>query len=225
MSHLALNCNSEIANQSTNDCSTTQPDVLANIYDDDINIAVWQRDISEELAIAVNDFLSANTHISAILAVSPQNTQDVLYDTFGKSKISTTLCNDIALLVDMFCCLFGLKRAGLRLTALDNAMCPRFHVDRIPCRLVTTYQGVATQWLSNNAIDRTKLGVGHLGKPDEKSGLFTTLNDINYLTQGDVALLKGENWSEKDGAGLVHRSPPMPAGERRLLMTLDFIDD
>lgn len=102
-------------------------------------------------------------------------------------------------------------------------MCPRFHVDKIPCRLVTTYQGVATQWLNHSDVNRSKLGTGNLGKPDEESGLFKSLNNINQLKQGDVALLKGEYWDENEGAGLVHRSPPVAENEQRLLLTLDFI--
>jgi hypothetical protein len=104
-------------------------------------------------------------------------------------------------------------------------MCPRFHFDRIPCRLVTTYQGIATQWLNHAVVDRSKLGAGNQGKSDEQSGLFNNIEDINRLSEGDVALLKGENWDETQGAGLVHRSPPVSAGERRLLLTLDFIND
>jgi hypothetical protein len=104
-------------------------------------------------------------------------------------------------------------------------MCPRFHFDRIPCRLVTTYQGAATQWLNNDVIDRDKLGAGSQGKPDEESGLLNNLSDINQLTRGDVALLNGEHWYKNEGAGLVHRSPPVADGERRLLLTLDFLAD
>lgn len=132
----------------------------------------------------------------------------------------------------MFCCLFDLGSAGLRLTALDRAMCPRFHVDKIPCRLVTTYQGIATEWLPHHHVDRSKLGAGSEGKSDEQSGLFQNLEDIQRLHQGEVALLKGEGWEGNEGAGLVHRSPAMPViadsvkmhavSERRLLLTLDF---
>ena len=104
-------------------------------------------------------------------------------------------------------------------------MCPRFHVDKIPCRLITTYHGVATDWLLHDVIDRGKLGAGNQGKPDEQSGLFNSLSDINRLKKGDVALLKGEGWYNNNGAGLVHRSPPVAEGERRLLLTLDFLSD
>lgn len=197
------------------------PEVLTNIYQKDINIVTWKRELSTELTSAVNDFLNRNKTKAAVLAVTPENTNEVLCNTFGDSETMMPLRNDIAVLVDMFCCLFELKGAGLRITILDRAMCPRFHFDRI----LTTYQGGGTQWLPNDVIDRNKLGAGNQGKSDEQSGLFQQLSDINQLTHGDVALLKGEHWFENEGAGLVHRSPPAIEGERRLLLTLDFLAD
>lgn len=201
----------------------TTPDVLANIYQKNTNIVTWQRDLPHELTLAVDEFLARNKTKAAVLAVTPETTNEVLCGAFGGSDTMMALREDIALLVDMFCCLFELKEAGLRVTILERAMCPRFHFDRIPCRLVTTYQCIATEWLNNDVIDRTKLGAGNQGKSDEESGLFEHLNDINRLSQGDVALLKGEHWYENEGAGLVHRSPAVSVGERRLLLTLDFI--
>ncbi|MEP0073986.1 MAG: DUF1826 domain-containing protein [Marinomonas sp.] len=197
---------------------------LTAIYDQDVNIAVWQREHSDELNLAIDEFMEQHPKAAATLAVSPTTTHDEMYKAFKQSPAVTTLADDIALIVDMFCCLFEQKRAGLRLTVIDGAMCPRFHVDLIPCRLVTTYRGIATEWLKNDAIDRTKLGLGNQGKSDEESGLFKQKSDINQLTEGDVALLKGENWQETKGGGLVHRSPLIIDDTKRLLLTLDFID-
>ncbi|MBQ4858713.1 DUF1826 domain-containing protein [Pseudoalteromonas sp. MMG007] len=201
--------------------------VFPQIYNQDTNIVIWQRDLEQTLTNAVNTLISANTLKPLELAVSPEDAFDKLVTALKPSDNNrdevNTLCEDIALLVEMFCCLFDLKRAGLRLKILDKPMCPRFHVDKIPCRLVTTYQGVATQWLNHSDVERSKLGAGNLGKPDEESGLFKSLNNINQLQQGDVALLKGEYWDENEGAGLVHRSPPVAENEQRLLLTLDFI--
>ncbi|MEL0633677.1 DUF1826 domain-containing protein [Pseudoalteromonas carrageenovora] len=201
--------------------------VLPQIYNQDTNIVIWQRDLEQTLTNTVNTLISANTLKPLELAVSPEDAFDKLVTALKPSDNNrdeiNTLCEDITLLVEMFCCLFDLKRAGLRLKILDKPMCPRFHVDKIPCRLVTTYQGVATQWLNHSDVERSKLGAGNLGKPDEESGLFKSLNNINQLQQGDVALLKGEYWDENEGAGLVHRSPPVAENEQRLLLTLDFI--
>ncbi len=203
----------------------TTPDVLTNIYQENSNIVTWQRDLSNELIIAINDFLNRHKPRATVLAVTPANTGETLKETFGESNMMAALRDDIALLVDMFCCLFDIKGVGLRISILDRAMCPRFHVDKIPCRLVTTYHGAATDWLHHDVIDREKLGAGNQGKSDEQSGLFQSLSDINQLSQGDVALLKGEYWYKNDGAGLVHRSPPIAEGEHRLLITLDFLSD
>ncbi|MEO9654903.1 DUF1826 domain-containing protein [Marinomonas sp.] len=200
------------------------PNILTAIYDEDVNMAVWQRNHPNEVMLAIEDFIQQHPKTAKRLAVTPNTTHEVMYKSFGKTPYVTTLADDIALIVDMFCCLFEQKRAGLRLTVLERPMCPRFHVDLIPCRLVTTYQGVATQWLKNTEVDRSKLGQGNQGKSDEESGLFKQLSNINQLTQGDVALLKGENWQETSGGGLVHRSPAISDGEKRLLLTLDFID-
>lgn len=201
--------------------------VLPHIYDQNTNIVIWQRDLEQVLTNAVNTLISTNAIKPLELAVSPDDAFDKLVTALkpddNNRDETDALCKDIALLVEMFCCLFDLKRAGLRLKILDKPMCPRFHVDKIPCRLVTTYQGIATQWLNHSDVDRSKLGTGNLGKPDEESGLFKSLNNINQLNQGDVALLKGEYWDENEGAGLVHRSPPVAANEQRLLLTLDFI--
>jgi len=201
--------------------------VLPHIYDQNTNIVIWQRDLEQVLTNAVNTLISTNAIKPLELAVSPDDAFDKLVTALkpddNNRDETHALCKDIALLVEMFCCLFDLKRAGLRLKILDKPMCPRFHVDKIPCRLVTTYQGIATQWLNHSDVDRSKLGTGNLGKPDEESGLFKSLNNINQLNQGDVALLKGEYWDENEGAGLVHRSPPVAANEQRLLLTLDFI--
>ena len=112
------------------------------------------------------------------------------------------LRTNILKLVEMFCCLFGLKQAGLRLIALDTAMCPNFHVDRVPCRLITTYQGIATEWIPHLAADRSKLDLEKQRQPNEKSVLISCKSDIQQLKKGEVALLKGEAWKGNQGAGL-----------------------
>ena len=199
------------------------PKVLADVYQEDINIAIWQRTTSQRLKDAVDDFLTANPQFETALTVSPDSVLTAVWKS-TRGTAPTELADDVAELVEMFCYLFGLKRAGLRLATLCRAMCPRFHVDRVPCRLVTTYRGVATEWLPHEAVDRSKLGLGSKGQSDLDSGLFTSQSDIQRLTCGDVALLKGELWGGNENAGLVHRSPAVPAGENRLLLTLDVCD-
>ncbi len=199
------------------------PKVLADIYQQDINIAIWQRPTSERLKDDVQGFLASNPRFKTAMTLVPDRAHAELSEATGGSAPSE-LADNIAELVNMFCYLFGLKRAGLRMATLSRAMCPRFHVDRVPCRLITTYHGVATEWLPHEAVNRSKLGPGSNGQSDLASGLFADENDIQRLARGDVALLKGELWTGNEGAGLVHRSPAVPAGENRLLLTLDVSD-
>lgn len=201
----------------------TEPLVLTDIYQEETNIVIWRRELSSSLKGAVSEFLVSNPSFQAAMTVTPESALDGIRESLGTAA-EPELSESIAELVDMFCCLFELKRAGLRLTALDRAMCPKFHVDRVPCRLVTTFQGMATEWLPHQVVDRSKLGHGSNGLPDAQSGLFQNSHDIQQLNCGDVALLKGESWEGNEQAGLVHRSPAPLAGEHRLLLTLDFSD-
>lgn len=200
-----------------------EPLIFTDIYEQENNIVIWQRDLPIEIKQSVNDFLTSNPTFKTSMTVSPGSALSSLSEVFKSSEYNL-IAENIAELVDMFCCLFDLSRTGLRLTALDKAMCPKFHVDRVPCRLVSTYQGSATQWLPHHCIDRSKLGHGSNGLADSESGLYQHHNDIQQLDCGHVALLKGEHWYNNENAGLVHRSPQIVDEQNRLLLTLDFAD-
>lgn len=64
-----------------------------------------------------------------------------------------------------------------------------------------------------------------MDKADDETGIFNSANDIRQLNAGDVALLKGESWVGNEGGGLIHRSPHISSQTRRLLLTLDFVND
>ncbi|MEZ8695905.1 DUF1826 domain-containing protein [Vibrio lentus] len=216
----AVNIKGQVSHQACVSASE-QPTVLADIYQSDINIAIWQRKFDADLTSAIDEFIASNPNFSKSISLSPGNAFEKLeFATDGTA--SKALLENMAELVDMFCCLFELEEVRLRLAVLNKAMCPRFHFDQVPCRLVTTYHGVATQWLPNYVVDRSKLGRGANGQPDSASGLYPHESDIQQMASGDVALLKGERWSGNENAGLVHRSPVTSSDETRLLLTLDF---
>ena len=196
------------------------PLTLADIYQNETHIAIWQRDLSASLSMACQSLLQTKKTLEISTSVRKGEVCTALHNRLGSNEIAMILSEDIEQLVEMVCCLFASKQVGLRLTALQEAMCPRFHVDRIPCRLVTTYYGGGTQWLPPHVVDRSKLGNGNQGKTDAQSGLFSCADDIQQLGQGDVALLKGDHWQDNEGAGLIHRSPELHSYPR-LLLTLD----
>lgn len=200
------------------------PEVLTEIYQEPVNIAVWQNSQSQIIETSAQTLITESPNFKLVLTVTPESALESLLDSSVYLEDHKALCEHVALLVDMFCTLFELKRVGLRLTALSHAMCPKFHVDKVPCRLVTTFVGDTTQWLPSNVVDRTKLGAGSLGLPDHESGVYQKESDIQQLLVGDVALLKGEGWFNNEGNGIVHRSPALLKTKQRLLLTLDFID-
>ena len=196
------------------------PSVLADVFRENVNIAIWERGLSSDVEKSVARLVASDKSFKLSITLSAEDALASVSESLGTS-LDCALSNDIAALVEMFCYLLDVPRAGLRLGVLDAAMCPKFHVDRVPCRLVTTYLGNGTEWLPHDAVDRSKLGVGSNGLPDSESGLFAKPDDIRQLGSGEVALLKGELWDGNENAGLVHRSPAVDAGDARLLLTLD----
>ena len=113
------------------------------------------------------------------------------------------LREDLFLLADMVACLFGVDGVGLRVTALRKPMCPRFHVDRIPVRMLCTYGGAGSQWLPSPRVSDQLLVPGC-----DQSALYQQRH-VEQLEAGQVALFKGETWRDNPGAGVAaHVSRP-----------------
>ncbi|MGB3726047.1 MAG: DUF1826 domain-containing protein [Glaciecola sp.] len=202
---------------------SSSPEVLADIYQPDCNIAIWQRQLPDDFLNALSWDIQQHPIHNVSLQISASTIEQDIAGIASDRPYGAELRKYLAQTIDMFCVLFDTPKAGLRLSTLNSAMCPRFHVDKVPCRLVTSFCGPGTQWLAHDSVDRSKLGHGSEGKPDHASGLFTHTNQIQHLACGDVALLKGETWEGNEGAGLVHRSPMLNSGEVRLLLTLDLV--
>ena len=197
---------------------------LSEIHKKNVNISIWERKLNNKIIEAGKYMLDKNSKIQFSEVIKPKNTLDILKGEFGHSEEYQFLFKDISKLVKMFCELFEENRAWLRIDAISKPMCPRFHTDYVRCRLVTTYVGPGTQWLPHHLVNRSKLGHGNQGQPDDKSGLFQKNVKIEQLDIGHVALLKGESWDGNNGSGLVHRSPHAEKEYKRLYMTIDFLE-
>ena len=197
---------------------------LAQIYQPTINLCVVQRQVDNELKSFIGHLLRLTTPISFVESIdfASFNFFSLLPQT-GHLPGYRAFCKDVASLTALYCDLFELKRVGLRLRTLDHAMCPKFHVDSVTCRLVCTYGGVGTEWLEDAYVDRRKLGSGSGGLTDELSGLIMDTNAIQTLPAYAIGLLKGSCWEGNEQHGAVHRSPKLTHNSpKRLLLTLDF---
>lgn len=197
---------------------------LAQIYQPDINLCVVERQVDNELEHFVGHLLKLPNPVSFV-----ENIDFASFDFFsllpptGHLPGYRAFCKDVARLTALYCDLFELKRVGLRLHTLDYAMCPKFHVDSVTCRMLCTYGDVGTEWLDDVYVDRRKLGKGSGGLSDELSGLIMDSYAIQAMPGYAIGLLKGNCWEGNEQHAAVHRSPQLtPTSPKRLLLTLDF---
>ncbi len=196
------------------------PQVLAEALEEDVNLAIWRRQLPEPVVGFAGSLLSLDRPLaeSITLDLDGLGSEPIFRELAGNFSALEGYADfvaDIAWLLRAYACLLDVRRVGLRLRVLDKAMCPRFHVDQVPLRLITTYAGVGSQWLHEGAIERTRLGDPE-AEPQEPSR-------IQQMVSGEVALFKGERWLGNEGHGIVHRSPQPAEGERRLILTLDWL--
>ncbi|MFS2156219.1 DUF1826 domain-containing protein [Pseudomonas sp. Pseusp122] len=196
------------------------PGVLSQILEDGVNLSIWQRQLPAHiedfgaLLLAQGQPLAESMTLEMGDGDSEPNLQG-LAAGYADLQGYAGFIADVSWLVSAYSCLLGASCVGLRLRILDKAMCPRFHVDHVPVRLISTYAGIGSQWLKEGVIDRTQLGRAEAEPQDPQL--------IQQINCGDVALLKGERWIGNEGHGLVHRSPQPRRDERRLLLTLDWL--
>lgn len=205
-----------------NGITGTSPEVMTKIYEAQVNLVVLQRSQSKEVDNYCRELLEGHPNFNLRIVINPEKCLQSITSSLPHLTGQSAFVEDIVLLIEMYSYLFELDEVGLRLQVLDRAMCPRFHIDRLGCRLVCTYSGPGTQWLYNSDVDRSKLGKGNMGLGDEKSGVYTDPASIQQVKQSDVVLLKGDGWFNNEGSGIVHRSPAISKNNKRIVVTMDF---
>jgi hypothetical protein len=126
---------------------------------------------------------------------------------------------EIKLACEVLGMLLGCKRVGVRVATLREPMCPRFHVDRVSCRMLITFTGRGTEWIASDEVDRSLFAERNNETPP-----ITATGSVKSMTAGSWNLLKGSTWDDKF-FGVVHRSPL--EAKDRLFLSLDpvFQDD
>ena len=198
-------------------CGET-PLALSDILEDGVNLALWQRQLPLHIAEFGALLVSLDEPLAEALVIELSD-EDTAPNLQGLASGCRDLegydgfIADVSWLVSAFACLLGARRIGVRLRLLDKAMCPRFHVDHVHVRLITTYAGIGSQWLREGVMERRRLS-----QPDAEPA-----ERIEQIHCGEVALLKGTKWHGNENHGLIHRSPALNANERRLILTLDWL--
>ena len=183
-------------------------DALRCIRSADVNLAIWRRSypdvaIAEVILDAVDDVAMVQP-VEEIATTLPDDLATAGYP----AAIARLLAADVATLASALATIVGVTRVSIRLDVVETDACRRFHADYVTARLICTYVGPGTQWLT--AADAAALG----------EGATVDSLTVQSLSTGDVGMFKGKTWVPD--APIVHRSPPiLTTGERRLLLVID----
>lgn len=168
---------------------------MTRIYDPDTQMVLWHRELPKEALDYIASLSSANLMCSK--QVLTEGTMPDL-PSFPSGPGKEALVHDLRLMADILIELMDSDAIGFRTEIMKRAMCPNFHIDRVGIRLVTTFQGLGTEWLENEET---------MAAP-----LFS------------VALLKGSLWQRNEGKGIQHRSPMLSEGEpNRIVFVMDAL--
>ena len=202
----------EIENWVIGNCPTS----LQKIHQKHINISIYDRNITH-LSDEVKSLLARNAEIRI-----SGDTNSILKQISSElnSNDFSLILNDIKGLLLQFEELSGAKSFRLLLSTVNTNMCSRFHTDMNDLRLLCTYSGPGTVWLSENNINRDALETY-----GDNETIVKDQSQINYAKTGAVVLLKGAVYPLKGTKAVVHRSPTIEeTGMSRLLLRIDAND-
>ncbi|CAN0507566.1 unnamed protein product [Ectocarpus sp. 12 AP-2014] len=112
----------------------------------------------------------------------------------------------------------------VKLELLKRGKCPRFHLDKVPIRLICTYVGPSTEWL--DVYDKWEME-NNRSMPPACNVKISGGREARRARPGDVLIFRGKpqgGLAKGDGSGafaVAHRSPDTVEGQRRLLLTMD----
>ena len=188
---------------------------FAAIYDEDVEIVSVTRPQASACE-AISKRLIRSRQVPQLRWVQsaddPEAPASELPATIG-DDVHCALVDQISEASKMLGELMDCERVGVRLKTLSAPMCPRFHVDHVPCRMLITLSGVGTEWIPNSDVDWAVLADLDTMAPPVQAN-----REIQRFATGNWSLLKGGAWHDCFD-GVVHRSPH-GVGER-LLLSLD----
>jgi len=192
---------------------STSIDVLEEIHDLAINISIYERDTSK-LGAEIADLMRNE------VTWKYSGSIDMILDSINRDLSENQyplIRQDIRHLLEAFKNTTQTDNFKILLASINNNMCRKFHTDVNDLRLLCTYTGPGTLWLTDDNINRANLG--HRG---DNSTIVINEEDIRQVPTGAVAILKGAVYPQKKSHAVVHRSPTIEeSGEKRLLLRID----
>ncbi|NJO54364.1 MAG: DUF1826 domain-containing protein [Bacteroidales bacterium] len=176
-------------------CETTAG--LGAINRPGVTMAIWRRSLPLCLGGWIGR-LDPTTLPDLRILVRPTDLRRALLpflaDVGGAGRpMRDLLVGDVDTLVRTFSDIAGCDHVDVRLERITDDACWKFHRDSVDVRLLTTYRGPATEWVTPGYAEQAlREQKGYAGP-------------IERLQAHDVAVFKGRNGDPQDG--IVHRSP------------------
>ncbi|MEM9809891.1 MAG: DUF1826 domain-containing protein [Pseudomonadota bacterium] len=181
----------------------SEPDVLNEVSDPQIALAIWRRSLPHMLSVCAAASCQDNLHWKGTV-----HSGDPASQTDCPAALHLLL-DDLLQSAEPMRRSCGAEALHVRLETITDDGCRRFHVDQVHTRFVTTYHGAGTEWVSPDWAEACALDPLDYGGPR------------HTLHQGDVAVFKGA----KSGAEtlILHRSPPVKSlSEARFVGVADL---
>ena len=186
---------------------------LSEIHDPAINITICQRSVGY-MEKELSSLLEAKVKIRAS-GTPAEIQQTLLTELQGLNLSAGNVLNDIDHLLGTFQQITQAKEFRVLISTVDSNMCRRFHTDINDLRMLCTYLGKGTLWISEENLDYKELAMQSKEKefnPDPQH--------IRYAQAGEVLILKGALYP--NGNAVMHRSPAIEdEGGTRLMLRID----
>ena len=181
-------------------------DVLFEITNDNLNLCLWERNESPVLAkevAAFRPFELRDRRISTTRLTFDADVQKIMLDQSVDPSAYSNLREDLRGLAEIFFTVSESCDTRFRLFTTIDDDCQRFHVDYKHLRMICTYQGPGTEWLTEDQANREAYADGGSNE-----------DIIRYGTPGRfetswVGILKDDGFPGNRGGGLMHRSPSL----------------
>lgn len=183
-----------------------QSDILPEVHSSGVAASIWERKVAPDFLRWIES-LSVG-HLPSLRCVVPvKNVEAAVQSACAQVVLSdhpeaSVLASDVAALALMAGKILDVSHVRLRLDPSQGVQCPKFHLDHVEARLLCTYRGAGTEYVSEKFLDDPVR--------------------IRQMATGHVGLFRGGLWHGAERSGLLHRSPEIGQGEGvRLLLVID----
>lgn len=189
-----------------------QSRVLRFIRRTNVDLAIWRRDLPPALTIWLHTS-SIDNWPSLRQFLAPSEVGRTLRQHFNQAGVNdcegrALLIDDVTQLTTLYTNALCITRARVRLEPIRDNACTKFHRDCVAERLITTYRGHGTEWVTAENAENA------LRQQHDYDG------ELFRVPTQSVAMFKGCFGGLE--TGIHHRSPRISgSGMTRLFLCLD----